>query len=159
MAVDAKPITHVLDRELLYRSVRDADDHHSCDSDGKLIRLGQSTFNDPERKPSVSRADLCVLGSEASRLAPEHGVVTLSAVEVRGIAGVISNNSKGKLLFVHNVDVVHVPVEENYAHGQIESSPHASSDGAWKKLKEALCQIALMRGWTCPPASSRNMRQ
>lgn len=156
MATDAKPVTLVLDEELLYRAVRDLKDHYGCDPKGKLIHVGNSAFNDRERKPSVDRSVLCLEGPEASRFAPEDGIVTLGAGDVRGISGVITNSKTGCLLYAHNVDVRHVPVDENYAHAQIEAAPHASSDGAWKKLKEALCRIAAVRGWTCPPASARN---
>ena len=156
MATEAKSATPVLNEELLYRSVRDSGDHHGCDPKGKLVRVGNSAFNDPERKPSVDRAVLRREGPQASRFGPDDGVVTLGAGEVRSISGVVTNNKKAEPLHQHIVDVLHVPIENNYAHAQIETAPHASSDGAWKKLKEALCRIAIARGWTYPPASIRS---
>ena len=155
MAIEQNLVTPVLNEELLYRSVRDSGDHHGCDPDGRLVRVGNSAFNDPERKPSVDRALLREGGPKDSRFSQQDGIVTMGAGEVRSISTVVTNNKKAEPLHGHGVDVLHAPVEYNYAHAQIETAPHVASDGAWKKLKEALCRIAVARGWTYPPASVR----
>lgn len=156
MATEAEKVTLVSHEELIYRAVRDTPDHHGCDEQGKLLRLGTSAFNDPEKKPSVDRATLQAGGPASSRKVSSDGVVTLRAAEVRGVSSAVTNNSKGKALHVHAVDVMHVPEPTNYSHAQIESEPSIASDGAWKKLKEALCGIAMVRGWSARPQSSRS---
>jgi hypothetical protein len=156
METEEEPKTPVLNQEVLYRSVRDSDEHHGCDPKGQLLRLGNSAFNCPDRKPSVNRESLSSGGPEASRLTQADGIVMLLTEQVRSISAVVTNDKKGAPLLTHNVDVVHAPVPENYAHAQIEADPRVSSDGAWKKLKEALCRIALLRGWVYPPASARS---
>ena len=155
MATETRPVTLVLDHELIYRAVRDTSDHHVCDAEGRLLRLGNSAFNDPERKPSVDRATLQQGGPVLSRRNPSDGVVTLCAVEVRSVSSVVTNNAKGEPLHTHAVDVKHIPELTNYSHAQIESAPAVASDGAWKKLKEALCRIAMTRGWSATPESGR----
>ena len=155
METEGKPITPVLGEELLYRCVGDTDLHHGCDAQGRLVRLGHSAFNDPDRTPSVDRATLRDDGPQATRFDEPAGVVTLSADEVRSISTVVTFTKQGQPLHRHTVDVRHVPELGNYAHALIETAPHAAGDGAWKKLKEALCVVATKRGWAFPPASVR----
>lgn len=155
-AETSRAITPVLDEELLYRSVADTDDHHVCDPKGNLLRVGNSAFNDPDQKPSVDRALLREGGPQATRFAPEHGVVIIGTGEVRAISTVIPYTAKGEPLPAHVVDVVHVPEDQNYSHALVETAPHAASRGAFKKLKEALSRLATTRGWAYPPASRRS---
>lgn len=151
-----KAITPVLDEELLYRSVADTDEHHGCDPKGNLLRVGNSAFNDPDQKPSVDRVTLREGGPQATRFAPDHGVIIIGAGEVRAIATVIPYTPKGDPLPAHVVDVVHAPEDQNYSHALVETAPHAASRGTFKKLKEALSRLATARGWAYPPASQRN---
>jgi CheY-like chemotaxis protein len=74
--------------------------------------------------------------------------------EARSGVSVSTLNKDEKVEMEHAVDVLHRPLNENYAHAQIECAPHVVSDGAWKRLKEALCRIAEQRGWACRPAST-----
>ena len=153
---NTKPITPVLEEELLYRSVGDTDQHHGCDPKGNLIRVGNSAFNDPDQKPSVDRVSLRDGGAQATRFSPEHGVVTLGVKEIRSISTVISSTPKGVPLPAHVVDVAHAPEPQNYSHALVETAPHAASKNTFKKLKEALSRLATTRGWAYPPASQRN---
>lgn len=155
MAPEDSVITLVAGEELLHRSVKDLEQHHVSDLRGSLIRLGASAFNDPDRTPSVNRASLRAGEPETSRRADDDGVVTVSADEVRAISCVVTCNNKGVVSTHHEVDVRHVPEPDNYSHALIQADPHVRGDGAWKKLKEALCQLASRRGWSYPPASAR----
>lgn len=150
------PTTEIHSDEFLFRSVNDSVECHRSDANGALLELGHSAFNDPKRQPSVDRRSLRADVPADSRRAPEAGVVTLVAGEVRSIRSVRTFDPKGKtVVHEHEVDVLHRPVAGNYSHAQIEGSPHPDASGAWKKLKEALCQLAKARGWSFPPASAR----
>jgi hypothetical protein len=83
-------------------------------------------------------------------------VVPLLAREVRAIAGIYTKDKKGENINpAHAVDGEHDPLPENYAHALIVTAPHAATDGAFKRLKEALCRIAQPHGWSCPPKRLR----
>ena len=162
MATEPQPepeITPVLGDELLYRAVKDTETHHVCDGGGRLVRLLASAFNDPDKKPSVDRAIMRGdLGPAATRQHESDGVVAVVAEEVRAISSVKAFDAKGENPVLHAVDVQHRPLATNYSHSQVEAAPNIRGDGAFKKLKEALCYIANTRGWTLPPASSRRAR-
>jgi hypothetical protein len=144
----------VEDKEMLFRAVKDHDNHHLTDPSGMLMRLGQSAFNDPERRPSVDRAEMRG-DAVATRQDDSDGVVQLQTSEVRGIPCATMDAKGQKTLLKHGIDVHHRPLPENHAHGQIEAAPEIASDGAWKRLKEALCRVAMKRGWVHRPASAR----
>lgn len=148
-----EPATEVAADELLLRSVPDNPDCFMCGDTGELLKVRTSAFNDRERKPSVDRQDLRQGAPQSSRKAPSAGVVALIAGEVRGIS-VATLDKDEQVQMVHAVDVLHRPLDENYAHAQIECAPHVVSEGAWKRLKEALCRIAQQHGWACRPAST-----
>lgn len=155
MATEDREVTQVLGDELLFRSVRDGEQFHVCDPEGRLIALRSSAFNDPARTPSVDRASLRAGGPPASRRNEGDGVVSVAACEVRAIDSVVTNDAKGEVVCAHAVDVRHDPVEANYSHALVEAAPQLNSDSAWKRLKEALCRIAQARGWVCLPQSLR----
>lgn len=148
-----EPVTEVAADELLLRSVRDSEDCFMCDGSGELLQVRTSAFNDRERKPSVDRQGLRQGAPQASKKSPSDGVIALGASEVRGIS-VATMNKNDEVEVKHAVDVLHRPLDENYAHAQIECAPHVVGDGAWKRLKESLCRIAKQRGWACRPAST-----
>lgn len=148
------PVTHVEDVEVVLRSVKDDPTHFVCDAAGRLLRLCHSAFNDPERQPSVDRASLQAGGAQAARRSPNDGVVSLVALDIRS-AGVHTLNSKGKVIQEHGVDVRHNPLTTNYSHALVVTDPAIASDGAFKRLKEALCLLAGPRGFAYPPASRR----
>jgi len=150
----ANEVTAVEAEELLLRSIRDSDDYFVCDESGALLEVKISAFNDREKKPSVDRQMLREGAPESSKLNLSDGVVTLCAKEVRGVSPVIARDQDGHEISQHAVDVHHRPLENNYSHSQVECAPQIASGSAWKRLKEALCRIAVQRGWTCRPASS-----
>lgn len=155
MATEVPATSPVLDDETLFRSVRDEPQHFGCDATGELKRLSHSAFNDRDMQPSVDRATLRAGGAGDSRKSDSDGVVALVAVEVRAIKGVATRDSKGRAKQPHQVDVVHAPEADNHSHSLVKTAPQVASDGAFKRLKEALCFIAATKGWAFPPRSVR----
>lgn len=157
MATEPEPIevAPVEDDEVVRRAVKDDPTHFACDANGALLRLGQSAFNDPEKRPSVDRAVLQPAGAQAARRADTDGVVSLVARDIRNIAGVATFNDKGKVVQEHEVDVRHDPLNNNRAHALVVTAPQIATDGTFKRLKEALCRLAQPRGFDYPPASRR----
>jgi hypothetical protein len=64
-------------------------------------------------------------------------------------------NKKGVVEEMHSVDVVHFPEQGNYSHSLVKTAPAVASDGAFKRLKEALARIAQSRDWAYRPHSLR----
>lgn len=155
MPNEASPTTPVLDEEDLFRSVRDDPQCFGWDANRKALRLSHSSFNDPDKQPSVDRAGLQSSGPQATRFTETDGVVVMTASQVRAVRGLKTCDAKGKALHDHDVDVHHAPEEHNYSHALIKTVPQAVSDGTFKRLKEALCRIAEGRGWAYPPSSLR----
>ncbi len=145
-------VTKVADEENVWRSVKDERICHSV-KEGRL-KLSASTFNDPEWKPSVDR--VCLTDGDAAKSCkqPEAGVVQLEAEAVRQIK-LATKDKKGNDALSHDVDVQHDPLRENQAHAKVVTAPHVLSEGAFIRLKEALCRIAERHGWVIPPASVR----
>jgi hypothetical protein len=139
MAIEPEPepldISRVEDHEVLRRAVKDDPTHFACDANGALVHLGQSAFNDPEKRPSVDRAALQPDGAHVARRADTDGVVSLVASDVRNIAGVSTFNDKGKIVQGHEVDVRHDPLNNNRAHALVVTAPQITSDGTFKRLK------------------------
>jgi hypothetical protein len=154
MGTDAQ-LTDVLDDEVLFRSIPDEVALFGCDSTGQLSRLSSSAFNDRQREPSVDRAALQSEAPSQSRKQPACGVVSLGAREVRDIRSVLTFTEKGQIQTRHAVDVVHAPEPDNFAHALVVTAPTIASDGAFKRLKEALARIAQARGWAFLPQSHR----
>lgn len=122
------------------------------------LRFSSTAFNDPGRKPSVDRAKLRN-SPEETKWDPTDGVVSLVAFEVRAIK--VENTEATKDDPSHySVDIVPRPIPagnpeqlpENMAHAQIESDPVMASGSRFRKLKEALAQIADHRGWLVEPS-------
>ena len=159
--LDAEPqpphaVTHVEDGEVVRRAVRDDPTHFGCDEHGVLTYLGQSAFNDRDKTPSVDRASLLHAGPQAARRLESDGVVSLLTRDVRAIAGLVTNDHRGRPQHSHGVDVVHRPESDNYAHALVTTAPQITSGEVFKRLKESLCQLALRQGWSYPPASRRD---
>lgn len=155
MAIDVPATSPVLNEEGLYRSIRDEVQHFGCDARGALTRLSHSAFNDRGKQPSVDRARMRPGGASESRKSPSDGVVTVAAAEVRAIRTVATLDRKGNVAQQHEVNVVHDPEPNNHSHALVVTAPHAASDGAFKRLKEALCRIAERKGWAFRPESMR----
>ena len=154
MASDGGAVKYVEDVEVIFRSVPDNPIMFQTQSDGRP-HFSTSAFNDRERQPSVDRACLTNGQPVSSRLTPESGVASLIVARARAIQTVRTLDSKQCVVFSHQVDVVHVPLVENYAHAQVQASPTPSTDTVFKRLKEALCRLADVGGWAHPPASRR----
>lgn len=140
------------DQELLRRSFWPAD----VSAEGKL---SSTAFNDPHFCPSVDRALLRPDPAHTQRT-PDCGVAQLLTVEVRAIDSVDRTDlDRGQPPQTYRVDVIERPVEEdeargisaNPAHAQIESDPALSNASRFKRLKEALSQLADSRDWLIEP--------
>ena len=154
MPIEAPTTTFVLDEEAVFRAVADNPQLFAVDESGSL-RLSGSAFNDPRREPSVDRSSLKHGGAGASRRSESDGVICLVSGEVRAVKTVVTLDQKQRPLHAHQIDVVHDPVEGNAAHAVVRTAPTLASDGAFRRLKEALCLLANRRGWAFPPASRR----
>lgn len=153
MEAEKPQITTVLDEEMVLRSVRNDPLCFSVDAAGQLARLSHSAFNDRSKEPSVDRLNLLAHGPTATKKGPTDGVVSLLVADVRKISSVVSFDEKQRPVAQHAVDVVHDPLAENYAHALVRTAPAVQGDGAFRKLKEALCRIALQsgQGWVVQP--------
>ena len=144
----------VEDDEVLYRSVP-----NGCFTiaDGAL-RLTSTAFNDPTKKPSVDRANLCGANPAYTKKKPTDGVVFLTALSVRRIADVVQNDKHGKPILAHAVDAIPDPVinhpilPDNLAHALIVVNPDFESGSPFRKLKESLARIASQGGWLVKPS-------
>jgi len=152
----------VHNNEKLYRSVR-------ADTDcvrfvGSLPQVSASAFNDRFQKPSVDRANLRTSPKE-SRKSISDGVILLCTTKIRQIDTIqVSPNIDGGPC--HAFDVIHRPEEPNEdlprgncAHAQIEPSPQYETKSRFKKLKEALAQIANVEGWAIQPTIPSSTNQ
>lgn len=156
MGSDEAKITYVEDVEVVFRSVPDEPTMFKVETGGRP-RFSSSAFNDRDRRPSVDRASLTDGQPASSCQSPQSGVVSIIVARARAIQTVKTLDSKQCLVFTHDVDVVHVPLSENYAHAEIQTSPALVNDSVFKRLKEALCRLADVQGWEYPPASQRVM--
>lgn len=145
----------VSDDEILYRSVPNHPDCFST-ADGN-VRFSSSAFNDRAQKVSVDRAQL-VKSGEDTKFSETDGVVALLTEHVRAIDSV-KQEENGP---AYRIDVIARPVDAdeeqgikaNPAHAQVESAPELANKSRFKKLKEALAQLATRAGWHLEP--SRN---
>lgn len=147
-------VTPVQSEEIVFRSVKDLETHFFHDVSTGTLRITSSAFNDPNLTPSVDRSKLLQGGPEVSRRAESDGVVSLLTADVR-LVEVATNDADGNPVQRHAADVVHDPVEDNYAHAIIAAHPSLSAKTAFKRLKESLCILAQKSGWAYPPASRR----
>ncbi|MCC6453729.1 MAG: hypothetical protein IT328_02175 [Caldilineaceae bacterium] len=140
------------DDETLYRRITYKPDHWHMDDTGEL-RVTHTAFSDPQNKPSVDRARLCSNNPSWTQQDDErNGVVFLLAHEVRAIADIITNSNPP---IKHQIDVIHVPEEDNHAHAQIEPAPVISSKGTFRRLRVSLAFLANRRGWLIKPLEYR----
>lgn len=156
MATEDLGKTVVLSEELVLRSVRDDRQFFACLPDGSGLRLSQSAFNDRAKQPSVDRLALCTAGPESCLKTASDGLVAVCAGDIRALQTIQTLDHKQRPVATHAVDVIHDPLEDNYAHALVCSAPAIESEGAFRKLKEALCRLAERRGWVCLPESMRS---
>ena len=142
--------------EVLYRRVPSSTEYFA--SAPAECRLSSSAFNDRFQKPSVDLASKRA-GPHETKLAESDGVVSLLTVDVRSIATIKNEGSAPGEPLVYYVDVIARPILPgniagqlpNLAHAQIETSPGLKTSSRFKKLKEALAQLASHRGWLIEP--------
>jgi hypothetical protein len=150
---DDRMVTFVEDDETLYRRVVYKPDNWHIDDTGEL-RVTQTAFNDPNNKPSADRAKLCNHNPRSTQQEDDrNGVVFLLAYEVRAIADIVTNTQPP---LVHRIDVIHAPVEDNYAHAQIEADPAIASKGTFRRFRASLAFLANSRGWLIKPFGYRD---
>lgn len=139
------------DDEVLFRSV--SVKHSQCKRDeAGRWKLSSQAFADRTQKPSVDRAILCNSDPFFTQKSPKDGVVSVVAVEVRGIKGVTQNDTNGNVVMTHAFDVIPNPIiPDNPAHALIVSTPDYSKPRVFKKLLERLRYIADRRGWMIEP--------
>lgn len=137
----------VRDDEELYRHVRknaEEPDRYSYDDIGK-VTIHSTAFFDPNRQPSVDRAELREFNPALSQIDETDGIVSLIAGNVRSIP-----------IADHIVDVIYAPILDNPAHSQITITPEGTISNtkrrkAFRTLRKALARLATENGWTLEP--------
>lgn len=157
-------ISYVLDYEELYRSVRSvtsgADEYYYNDERKLVIR--SKAFNDKNREPSVDRAVMRDFHAEQSKKSDSDGIVSLITEDIRRIAGIKTEQEVAALdqnklqTTIHNVDVLHKPIEDNHSHSVVTVDPvylgsRSKQDKTFDKVKTALAKLASERGWAIQP--------
>jgi len=146
--------TQIDDSEILYRSVRAENDEYRIE-DTKLV-FSVKAFDDRTMKPSVSRSLICTDPAEA-KLSERDGITKCLAHEVRSINNVVLNPDKdGNGDKRYEPDAIHRPLDpfhtvRDKSHSQVECVPELANKGRFKRLKEALAQIATTHGFVIPP--------
>lgn len=127
------------DEELLYRRLTVGLGYKRL-PDGQL-RISASAFADRGRRPSVDRAKLRDNDPSLTRLHQTDAVASLIAAQVRHIQ-VSTNDSDGKPILAHAVDVEPVPLDENPAHAEIFALPFPDKDKTFERIRTSLAQLA-----------------
>lgn len=139
------------DAELLYRSIRSNNDEFRIEN-GVAV-FSSKAFDDRSGRPSVDRSALCIRADYAKKSATD-GVVAIGAQSIRAIKVFTDPNPAGIGTTLYAVDVCYRPLVNdptNYAHCQIECDPTFRSKTHFKKLKEALAQLANRAGFEISP--------
>ena len=147
------PDTPVSNDEVLYRRVPNRPEN--LKSENGICTVGASAFNSPDRRPSVNRA--CHWPDpKKTQTEQSDGVLSLLAVEIREIGSVaLGAPAVGsfKVLVEPRPIYANNPEgePENLSHAQIETEPPMESQSRFRKLKEALAQLANRRPWLIEP--------
>jgi len=131
------------DDELLYRRIPYRTDHpfyYARQPDG-TIRLSASAFGDRNRRISVDRARLTGNQPSRSLSTPNDGVVSVVAHTIRA-ESIAANDSRGRPVETHMLDVIPAPLPENPAHAEIVANPDITSKSAFERLKQMLVRLA-----------------
>ncbi len=124
--------------EMLYRCIRA---EYAKLVDG-VCQCSENAFLDPEKEPSVDRANYCNNNPEYSRRDATDGIASLSAQEIRNIQNVVMRSENGKTIkHKYTIDIKPDPLEGNLAHAKIYADELLTSK-PFKKLKEELAKIA-----------------
>ncbi len=132
------PRGRVSEDEVLYRCVR----RQYIEVVNGGAWLSSLAFSDPRFRPSVDRAMLRNSDPKQTQVDESDAVVSMIAVEVRGIGTVVQRSEKGNAVLRRAVDVEPVPLPNNPAHAEIYGTPEFATKGVFKKLSLALAQIA-----------------
>lgn len=138
--------TTVKDDEILYRRVQAGKKLKVRQPDG-TFRVSSQAFRDPNYRPSVNRAELCDYNPSKVQFEPTDGVVSLVTRDVRAIDSVILYGQNRYPIQSYNIDVEHMPEQNNFAHAEIYMSPATNSQGVFRRLQERLAQLASQREW------------
>ena len=147
--------------ELLYRRIRDNEDHierHSCDKQGKL-EINPDCFYDSCHKPSVFRAKLMNSNPRPCRKDTTDGVVGFTAgnvrsIEIEGYEVEVSADPEDAADCEHNSDEYF----RRIAHAiicitRIDNDACLTEKRAFYGLLQILSDISKPRGWILPPHS------
>jgi hypothetical protein len=143
----------VKDEELLFRCVFYGKNYYTI-QDGKL-RISSQAFADRNMQPSVDRAILCNNNPEHTQVNSEDGVVGLISQDIRMIDNIIQRDNKGNEQFKYKIDVIPRPIENNFAHAQVEPSPEYKNKSTFRKVQERLARLASEKGWAILPIDLR----
>lgn len=148
--------TSVADDEWLYRAVRANSNEYRMTEDG--LRFSASAFGDRARCPSVDRSSLRPNPADA-RLTDTNGITRVLTRDVRALGAFRVQPDNPNCALTYTVDVRHCPESiadggdrDNPAHCQIESTPHMAIKNHYRKLSEALAQLANIQGWIVAPS-------
>lgn len=132
-------VDSVGDEEVLYRRIPGGLGYKR-EPDGTL-RISASAFADRGRRPSVDRARLRNNDPRLTRHNLSDGVASLAALQVRAIT-VSTNDSDGRPVLAHVLDVEPVPLDDNPAHAEIFAIPFPEKDKTFERIRSALAQLA-----------------
>lgn len=105
-------------------------------------QCSENAFLDPEKEPSVDRANYCKNNPEYSKRGATDGIASLSAQEVRNIKNVVKKSESGKTIeHEYTIDIKPDPLIENPAHAKIYADELLTSK-PFKRLREELANIA-----------------
>jgi hypothetical protein len=141
----------VADEEVLYRRVLVGQNHYKL-VDGSL-RVSAQAFSDRKGAPSVDRAVLLGHDPRRARRSETDGVVGVVARDVRGL----DVSKQGNPVIRYRIDVHPDPIPEsadqpaNPAHAEIRPAPPIESDNVFRRLRQALAELASRR-WEIRPA-------
>ena len=127
-----------------YKKNAEEPNRYSYDNTGK-VTIHSTAFFDPNRQPSVDRAELRGFNPVLSQIDETDGIVSLIAGNVRSIP-----------IADHTVDVIHAPVSGNPAHSQIVITAEGTISNtkqrkAFRTLRKALARLATENRWTLEP--------
>ena len=133
-------VTHIENDEVLYRCIfYGRGGYIFSDSDG--LRVTRDAFRDPQNQPSVDRAIICQNNPQNTQIDNQDGVVWLITAEVRVIQDVIKYKKGQEVDTEYLINVLHRPLENNFAHAQIEADPTITSSSVFRRLKTSLMHL------------------
>jgi hypothetical protein len=139
----ARAITPIDPKEDVYRRVPER--MLKWDEQRGSHHISARVFRDPDCRPSVYRAGLC-LGSDRIQDNSTDGVLQLRVEAVRKIDPVPRFSKKGTLEQEYTVDVEHKPEGDPpstaYAHSEIFLHPDTEHDKTCNRMYEALAYLA-----------------